>query len=429
MAEQSSSDYLVEKEIEKLFESMMESLVLERPSNPRAYLFNLLSHRSLLNFDDLCNLLEAFKQVSGSLSPYSASLKTIDRVCSLLHCERASIFLHNPFHNNLQMVVGKSAKGLVLPANSGFTWKVFTSCKTNLIQDAYSDGEFDASIDLTTGFKTRNMLGTPINDQTGAAIGVLLALNKVSGNFSLKDEKIIEQLAKLSGILIKNSIFHSKSVMNEKKVKAMLKFLRQIIRDKPGQSLAIDLVDKAKDLLQAETCNIFMADYTHDVLLPIASDSTLKFSLSMSSGVWSAPLKSGDVLCTDSTDPNFSTEFDEKFSTRTETLLVVPIKSASRVIGIILVTNKLSDSMFGEIPLHSRFEEDDCELLQTFAEILSKKLEKLFISCFGSEIVKNEPAVCFSSSFGKIKNKNLEDLPEGAIRESNEEEEGRGNDN
>jgi GAF domain-containing protein len=426
MADPRAAEYLVQKDVEKLFETMMESLVLDQPSDPRAYLANLLAHRTVLNFDDLSHILEAFKLVSAAQSPYEASLRTIDSVCSLLHCERASLFLYNPFHNNLQMVVGKAAKGLVLPAGSGFTWKVFLSCRTSLIQDAYSDSEFDASIDLTTGFKTKNMLGTPIKDLKGNTIGVLLALNKQTGNFSMKDEKISEQLAQLSGILIQNSIFYSKSLNNEKKVKAMLMFLRQILRDKPGQSLAVELVDKAKDLLQAETCHIFMSDYQHEALIPIASDSTLKFSLSLNSGPWAESVKTGQLINLDNNDPRFSAEFDEKFRIKTETMLIVPIKVNTKVIGIILVTNKLSDSMFGDLRIYSKFELDDSELLSTFAEILAKRLEKLFNSCVGGENVKNETVVNFSSGFGRIRNKSREDLPEGAIRESVEEEEGKG---
>lgn len=417
-----SMQYLVDHEIEKLFEALTESLILEKPSDPKAYLSSVLSHQSTLNYQDLCHILECFKQVSTLSSPYAASLKTIDSVCSLLHCERASIFLHDRFHNTLKMVVGKSAKGLVLSSTTGFTWSVFLDSKTKLMQDAYSDPDFDASIDLATGFKTRNMLGSPIKDFEGNTIGVVLALNKLTGNFLHKDERIIEQLAHLAGIFIKNSINHTKSSKNDKKVRALLKFLKQVLRDKPGQSLAIELVDKAKDLLQAETCSIFMVDHINDSLIPIASDSLTNYSFNTHTKIWKDFVKNGEIISTDNKDPRFESDFNEYLLGGTETVLVVPILNEKRVIGFVVVTNKFSDSMFGDLKMYARFDEDDSELLQTFGEILSKKLEKLFLSCVKGEKVDQE-TVGFKSGFGLGKGKDKE-LPEGAIKESNEEEEG-----
>jgi len=79
--------------------------------------------------------------------------------------------------------------------------------------------------------------------------------------------------------------------------------------------------------------------------------------------------------------------------------------------------------MFGDLKIYSRFDEEDSELLQTFSEILSKKLEKLFLTCVRGEKVDQETVVGFQSGFGMGKGKGKE-LPEGAIKESNEEEEG-----
>lgn len=418
----STAHYLAEHGIEKLFEALSESLILEKPNDPKGHIISLLSQNQILTCQDLSNILDSFKQVSNTHSPYSASQKIIDSVCALVHCERASIFLHDPFHNTLKMVVGKSAKGLVIAAGSGFTWSVFTDSKTKLIQDAYSSSDFDASIDLATGFKTKNMLGSPIKDLEGNTIGVVLALNKTSGHFLPKDEKIIEQLAHLAGILIKNSIVYTKSTKNEQKVRALLKFLRQILKDKPGQSLALELVGKAKDLLRTENCSIFMVDNINDVLIPIASNSLINHTFSSHTVIWRDFVRNGEVINTDNQDPRFESDFNQVFDESIETVLVVPILSEGKVIGIVVAVNKFSDSMFGDLKMYARFDEDDCELLMTFGEILSKKLEKLFLNCVKGEKV-DQDTVGFTGGFGHAKGK-AKELPEGAIREINEEEEG-----
>ncbi|OMJ89882.1 hypothetical protein SteCoe_7869 [Stentor coeruleus] len=417
----SEQEYLMTHEIDKLFESMMESLVLEKPNDPRAFLAQHLTKQSLLSFQDICHLLEAFKQVSAATSPLSASIKIIDLVCSMLHCDRASLFLHDALHNLLRMVVGKEARGIVLAENSGFTWKVFKTRQIVNIQDAYSNPNFDASVDITTGYKTENMLGVPINDSQGNVIGVLLALNKHSGNFSKKDEAVLMQLSNQAGVIIKNAIYYQKAINNELKSKALLKFVRQINKDAPGQSLAFELVTKAKDLLQAETCNIFMVDYAGDMLVPIATDSPYDYRLPLSSGILGQCVKNAEIINIDHDDSRFSREFDEKFGYITETLLIVPIKIESRVVGLVQITNKQSDAMFGDVKIYSKFDDDDAELLITFNEILGKKLEKLFDSLGKKTNERDDPAVKFQSSFGKNKYKTQE-LPEGAIKESEEED-------
>ena len=211
---------------------------------------------------------------------------------------------------------------------------------------------------------------------------------------------------------------------NELKSKALLKFVRQISKDTPGQSLAVELVDRAKDLLRADSCNIFMINYGGEVLIRIASDSSYDFRLPLNCGVLGEAARSGEVVNMHCRDKRFSRDFDEMFGYRTETLLVVPIKFEGKAVGLIQVTNKYADSMFGDLKVYSMFDEDDVELLTTLSEILGKKLGR-FINSLSSEGEGLETeAVKFSGGFGKIRRKSRE-LPEGAIRETDEEEESK----
>ena len=426
MAQYSASEkeYLLSHDIEKLFEELMESLILEMPKDPKAFVVQSLSMHHILSFQDISQLLEAFKQLSMITSPDLASLKIIDLACSMLHCDRASLFLYDERHNLLQMVVGKDARGIVLKENSGFTWKAFKSGEVINIHDAYSHPDFDASVDISTGYKTENMLIVPIKNPEGVAIGVLLAINKHEGSFSIKDEHILLHLSSQAGILIQHSIYYQKVINNELKTKALLQFVRGISKDIPGQSLAVKLVAQAKSLLQAETCNIFMVDYTHDLLIPIASESEFDFRLPLKTGILGKAVETGEFINIDNKDPRFTNEFDEKFGFHTETMLIVPIKGENSVVGIVQLTNKHSDSMFGDLNIYSKFDENDIELVMIFNETMGKKLEKLFISLSVGEHYSEERAVNFQSNFGKSKVKSQE-LPAGAIKETDEEEESK----
>ena len=322
------------------------------------------------------------------------------------------------------MVVGKDAQGIVLPPNPGCTWKVYSSSSTHNVRDAYSDPDFDASVDISTGYKTQSMLGAPIRNVSGETIGVLLALNKHNSSFSSKDEAIIMHLASQAGIAIQNSLVYQQAANNELKSRALLQFVRQISKDTPGQSLAVELVAKAKDLLGADSCNIFMIDSSRELLMPIASDSSHDFRLPLNTGILGLAANSAKVVNIHSRDARFSREFDELFGYTTETLLVVPIKAEERAVGLIQVTNKHSDAMFGDLSVYSMFDDDDVELLTTLSEILAKKLGKLISSLSAGIEGSDLHAVKFSGGFGKTRSKSRE-LPEGAIKETDEEEESK----
>lgn len=420
----SNQDYMATHDIERLFETMMESLVLEKPNDPKAYLASHLSQHAALSYQDTLALLDSFRQISSATSPHLASLQIIEIACALLKCERASLFLYDSGHKLLKMVVGKDAQGIVMPHNAGCTWKVFTSNSIINVHNAYSDPDFDASVDICTGFKTETILGAPVKNTSGETIGVLLGINKRNANFSYKDEGIIAYLASQAGVVIQNSIFYQKAVNNENKAKALLHFIRKVNTGTPGQSLAVELVRKAKDLLQADTCTIFMIDYLREQVIPIASEAGHDFRLSLHTGILGKVAKSGQSVNTNHQDPDFSKEFDELLNYNTESVLTVPIKGREKIVGLIQITNKHSDSMFGDLKIISQFDEDDVELLETFSEVLGGKLEKLFITLGVGIEGAEEHAVHFKSGFGKGKEKE-KPLPEGAIRESDEEEESK----
>ena len=295
---------------------------------------------------------------------------------------------------------------------------MFRSSQVCNLKDAYSSPSFDACVDIHTGYKTKNLLGAPVKNTKGT-FGVLLALNKNNGNFSVKDEKILEYLATQAGVIMNNLVFYEKAMNNEKKAKALMTFVKEICTDLPGQSLALEFVRKAKDLLLADTCNIFLADYSSEFLIPIASDFNFDFKLPLYVGLLGEAIKTGKTINTNNEDLRFSLEFDEKFEYKTKTLLIVPILGENRPVGLIQLTNKRCGSLFGES--YSKFDEDDIEILVSFSWILGKKLKKLVKSLSKDEDDTSEHAVYFKSSFGKEKIKPKPLMKKG-IQELTDEE-------
>ncbi|MEM9003118.1 MAG: ATP-binding cassette domain-containing protein [Cyanobacteria bacterium P01_F01_bin.86] len=95
-----------------------------------------------------------------------------------------------------------------VPISTGIAGAVAMTGKSIMIHNPYQDSRFDSQIDQDTGVKTRNILATPIFDQsTGEVIAVIQALNKLgSDDFLLEDQARITDFVDNLGIVLQTSI-------------------------------------------------------------------------------------------------------------------------------------------------------------------------------------------------------------------------------
>lgn len=73
-----------------------------------------------------------------------------------------------------------------------------TTGKALLIDDAYKDSRFNRSIDLATGWRTRQILCVPIKNQLAEVIGVVQCINKstsLMSCFTQEDLQLVDELA------------------------------------------------------------------------------------------------------------------------------------------------------------------------------------------------------------------------------------------
>jgi len=411
--------YMVEHDIQALFDSLQEALMLEKPQHPRQFLAGQLQDFSALHYEDLVQLIQAIHRISSKSDIALAHSQIVEESSKLLHCDRVSLFIHDPSQNCLKLLAGKGAKGIIMQENTGVTWEVFKTSQLINLTDAYSDERFDARFDKQYNYKTNSLLGAPVVDSMGQSIGVLLALNKRSGSFSPKDEELIGHLAIQTGITLRNTQIFKKVTDKEKKCKVLTQLMKYISQDMPAQSLALEMTSHAKDLVGADHCCIFVINHSLEELISVASDSDKNFRLPLNLPSVKRTIQ-GEVVnlpkCSE--EQRLATEF-QKYGLEVQSLMMVPIKGVESIIGVTLVVNKHSDSMFGEIPIYSSFEESDSDLLDTFDEIIGKKLEIAFGYIIKAQSDINEPAVHFESSFGKHKTE--KELPPNAIRETEEE--------
>ena len=94
---------------------------------------------------------------------------------------------------------------LRLPDTSGIVGEVVQSGKSIRVDDAYRDPRFDKSVDVASGFTTRNLLCQALRDVEGNLIGAFEVINRTDGPFTDEDEETLAQLGVPAAIALQNA--------------------------------------------------------------------------------------------------------------------------------------------------------------------------------------------------------------------------------
>jgi type II secretory ATPase GspE/PulE/Tfp pilus assembly ATPase PilB-like protein len=161
-------------------------------------------------------LIEIANQLNSAASMQDILVDLKDKMLSLVEAERVTIFALDTRNQELfsMFKAGQDVKEIRVPKTfgsiAGFT---ALSRRTANIKSAYDAAElarlhpnlkFDSRWDRTSGFKTMQVLATPIVFEK-YLLGVLQLINKRAGQgFSPRDEQAAEELAKILGIAFYN---------------------------------------------------------------------------------------------------------------------------------------------------------------------------------------------------------------------------------
>lgn len=164
------------------------------------------------------SLLLVARNIFSHLDNVTALLSEImTEARNLTNAERCSLFLLDKEQNELiakvfdsNMADDSESKDVRLPSNQGIAGHVATTGEMLNIHDAYSHPLFYRKMDEVTGFKTRNILCFPIQDDNGI-FGVAELCNKKDGRyFTHFDEEIANAFSIYCAISIMHSLMWKK---------------------------------------------------------------------------------------------------------------------------------------------------------------------------------------------------------------------------
>jgi putative methionine-R-sulfoxide reductase with GAF domain len=132
----------------------------------------------------LQGFLEAVREISSKIDPQDVADAIIKQTCSLLHCDRASIFYVDEETDELVLMIAKGVRNIRVPIGNGIAGCVARDGTTDMLDDAYTDSRFSDRHDRKTGYKTNAVLATPVVDHEGNIIAVLQCVSVASDSVS-----------------------------------------------------------------------------------------------------------------------------------------------------------------------------------------------------------------------------------------------------
>ena len=230
------------------------------------------SHERLVvqAFTDICRESRLDQMIS----------RAIESVKELLGVEAASCFLHDAVAGELLAHHGDvGSKHIAVPTDSGVVGASFASGRSEIVEDAHADPRFNSSVDVATGFQTRNILSVPVlqhrqDDSSKAVIAVLQALNSPNGRaFSADDVALLELLASLLSGALERAVLSETAQREKRKSDALLSAAMALHSAEAATLRAVRVMKAVLIGLECERASMLLVDEVHGELLLVCTDS------------------------------------------------------------------------------------------------------------------------------------------------------------
>ncbi len=322
-------------------------------------------------------LLEVLNKLAA-LNSLDEQLDTLLELTSdVTEASRSSIFLHDASSGELYTHVsqGDRVPQIRVPDTEGIAGHVFTADESLLIPDAYADPRFNPAVDEKTGYKTENILCTPIRTKRGELLGVAQALNKRTGSFTKSDLLLLEAVMQQASIVLHGTLSVVKMLDNQRKEAEFLNVVSEISSEIQLGRLLQMIMSIVTKILHAERSTLFLNDEKTNELYTEVGEGlgATRIRFPNNKGIAGTVFQTGETVNIPYAyaDLRFNPAFDKQTGFFTRSLLCVPVSNkAGKAIGVTQVLNKI-----GGI-----FKQDDEVRLKAFTAQISIALEnaKLF---------------------------------------------------
>jgi Nif-specific regulatory protein len=235
-----------------------------------------INQEALLTKEDLTLFYEVSTSIHAIRDLDEMLRNILRKIKAVFHIEGASLALHDADRKEFYFIrtveeerngYNGGMKSMRFPDHLGVAGWVLRENRPVIIQDASKDDRFFKGLDLQENFVTRSMICLPLRTRKGL-IGVLYALNKLQGKFTVGEARLLEILSGTIAISIENARLygelkdHAGSLEQENlRLKSQVQDsfnLQGIIGSSPAMRRVFALMDKVINtttsvLIQGET--------------------------------------------------------------------------------------------------------------------------------------------------------------------------------
>jgi GAF domain-containing protein len=336
-------------------------------------------HHELFDLAVVCNISEI---LASTRDLDELLVIVIDEVNKALLTEGCGVLLYDEERRDLYWRQVRDARHLLaiqsedlrLPLEGSIAGWVFQNNKPARVNDTSKDPRYYSQMSHKSGFNITKVLQVPLNTRE-KTIGVLMAMNKIGGDFTEQDEALLTSMAGMIALAIENATVYKRLKESRDDLEALYRSSVALASTMDLDHLLSVVITEVRRSLETEAAGILLYDerkndlYWREVqdenalIDPRAADLRLPLENSISGRVF----QTGEpaLLNAPAGDPKFFRPFERRSGFHIRNEIIVPLNTRERTIGTLVAINK-KEGVFAD---------DDVRLLSSLAGVVALAVE------------------------------------------------------
>lgn len=315
-------------------------------------------------------LIDTIRSLSAESNLTKRQNLILERAAELVDADQGALFLVDSANNNLKVRVRDQERleTQEFPSNVGLAGYVASSGRTVMVSDTSKNQHFYSEIDEKPVYRVKNMIATPLRDESGNIVAVIEVFNKNTGSFTSEDEYLLQAFAAQAATVLNDKIDEDSSGFTVSKT--MLLIMKALASGLDTDNLLQSLMKKTSQVMNADRSTLFLIDFNSRELWSKVAQGTgineIRFPMEL--GIAGYVATKGELVNIPEAydDARFNKDIDIKTGYRTKTILCAPIRNdVGKIIGVLQVLNKAEGT----------FDDKDERLIGAFTTQVGKVLK------------------------------------------------------
>jgi GAF domain-containing protein len=336
-------------------------------------------HHELFDLAVLCNVSQA---LASTVDLDQLLLIVIDEVNKALLTEGSGVLLYDENRGDLywrqvrdaRKILAHQTEVLRFPMDRSIAGWVFQNNKSAIVNDTSKDPRYYPGISEKSGFEIRKVLQVPLRSPE-KTIGVLMAMNKIGGDFTEQDEALLSSIASSVALAVDNATFYKKLKQSRDALEILYRSSMALATTMDLDHLLEVIISDLRSAMETEAGGVLLFDESgNDLYWREVQDNKglinargVDLRLPIEGSISGQVFQSGEAALIN--NPNENPLFFKTFEKTTGLIIrneiIVPLNTREKTIGCLVVMNKKD----------GRFSADDVQLLSSLAGVVALAVE------------------------------------------------------